>query len=79
MIRNWVLILITIFLMVATSGTVLTESDAPIIMVEPWVYGEMEALFQEGLLADYPSEWVVSGNKLTRFEIAYYIKSLITN
>jgi hypothetical protein len=47
--------------------------------VEKWVYEEMEVLFRERLIPNYPCEWVSSGNELTRFEIAYYIKTLITN
>lgn len=79
MVRKWFFILIPVFLAIAFSGTVLTQSNASTIMVESWVYQEMEALFREGLISDYPREWVASGNQLTRFEIAYYIKTLITN
>lgn len=79
MVRNWFFILIPVFLAIAFSGTVLAQANAPTILVESWVYEEMEALFRKGLIFDYPSEWVASGNKLTRFEIAYYINTLITN
>ncbi|MGE5607207.1 MAG: hypothetical protein ACM3YE_16140 [Bacteroidota bacterium] len=79
MVRNWIFILIAILVTVAFSGMVLSQSAASPIIEEPWVYGEMEALFREGLISDYPSEWVASGNKLTRFEVAYYIKTIITN
>ncbi len=79
MVRNWFFILISFFLAVTFPGTVLTQSDAPDLTIKSWVYGEMEALFLEGLISDYPSEWVASGNKLTRFEVAYYIKTIITN
>ncbi len=76
--RIQALILILIFLAVSTSGTVLMQNTST-ATAEPWVYREMEVLFREGLTSDYPYDWVSSGNKLTRFEIAYYIKNLITS
>ncbi|NLY75635.1 MAG: hypothetical protein GX075_10055 [Firmicutes bacterium] len=65
-------------LTVGLSGTVFMESESPSI-VEEWVYREMELLYREGLIPDYPREWVNFGNQLSRFEIAYYIKSFISN
>lgn len=79
MVRYWAFILIVIIVTTAFPGTVLMQTDFRASMVEPWVYAEMELLFREGLISDYPSEWVSSGNKLTRFEIAYYIKMIINN
>lgn len=79
MVRYWVFILIVIIITTAFPGTVLMQTDLGASMVEPWVYAEMELLFKEGLIPDYPSEWVSFGNKLTRFEIAYYIKMIINN
>ena len=79
MVRNWLLFLTSFLLAIAFSGIVLSQSDVPIPVVESWVYEEMEALFREGLISDYPSEWVDWGNELTRFEVAYYIKTFITN
>lgn len=70
-------ILILTVMAVSFSGTASMQNTPS--TVEPWVYGEMEVLFREGLTSDYPHDWVSSGNKLTRFEIAYYIKNLITN
>lgn len=43
-----------------------------------WVYQALEELRQAGYLADFPSQWVNSGNELSRFELAYYIKEIIT-
>lgn len=79
MVRKCFFVWLSILLLLALPGTALMESSASAITVELWVYGEMEALFRQGLIADYPSEWVSGGNKLTRFEIAYYIKNIITN
>ena len=79
MVRYWVFILIVIIVTTAFPGTVFMQTDLDVSTVEPWVYAEMESLFKEGLIPDYPSEWVSFGNKLTRFEIAYYIKMIINN
>lgn len=79
MFRNWFFILTGFLVTVAFSGMVLSESAISSLIEEQWVYGEMEALFREGLIPDYPSEWVASGNELSRFEVAYYIKTIITN
>jgi hypothetical protein len=47
--------------------------------MEPWIYQAMGFLQHNGLIAEYPSDWVNSGNQLSRFEIAYYIKGFIIN
>jgi hypothetical protein len=47
--------------------------------LEPWVYQAMGFLQHKGLISEYPSDWVNSGNQLSRFEIAYYIKGFIVN
>ncbi len=47
--------------------------------LEPWIYQAMGFLKQKGFIADYPADWVNSGNQLSRFEIAYYIKGFITS
>lgn len=47
------------------------------IAQEDWIYQAMASLSREGLLDNYPLEWVNVGNKLSRFEIAYYIKQLL--
>ncbi len=49
-----------------------------VFFVDRWVYQELSVLYHEGLLDNYPYEWVQSGNYLSRFEIAYYIKQIIT-
>lgn len=46
--------------------------------LDQWVYRELSILYNEGFLDNYPNEWVQSGNHLSRFEIAYYIKQTIT-
>lgn len=77
MARKW--FVLTVFLLVlAFPGTALMQNTST-YKIEQWVYEEMEVLFREGLIPSYPCEWVSSGNELTRFEIAYYIKALITN
>lgn len=77
MARKW--FVLTLFLLVsAFPGTALMQNTST-YKIERWVYDDMEVLFREGLIPGYPCEWVSSGNELTRFEIAYYIKSLITN
>lgn len=71
-------VLTMVFLVLVFPGAALMQNTST-NKIEKWVYGEMEVLFREGLIANYPCEWVSSGNELTRFEIAYYIKTLITN
>lgn len=48
-----------------------------IAVPEKWVYKAMDILYDHGYLKDYPSNWVKSGNDLTRYEIAFYIKNLL--
>lgn len=78
MIRKLIFILLTVFIGLSFPNTSLMQNTSN-TAVEQWVYGEMEVLFREGLIPNYPCDWVYLGNKLTRFEIAYYIKSIITN
>jgi len=77
MVRKW-FVLMVLFLALAFPGIALMQNTST-NKVGKWVYEEMEVLSREGLILNYPCEWVSSGNELTRFEIAYYIKTLITN
>lgn len=45
---------------------------------EEWIYRQLDSLYQQGFIPNYPKEWVQSGNQLSRFEIAYYIKGIFT-
>jgi hypothetical protein len=42
-----------------------------------WIYRNMELLAREGLLKDYPMDWVQAGHSLERSEIAYYLKQMV--
>ncbi len=42
-----------------------------------WVYQELNYFYQKGIIKDYPWKWIAKGNKLSRFELAYYIKKII--
>jgi hypothetical protein len=42
-----------------------------------WIYHNMEFLAEEGLIEDYPAEWVQAGHLLQRSEIAYYLKRMV--
>lgn len=44
---------------------------------QQWVYDAMAVFAQEGYIKNYPKEWIKSGNELSRFEIAYYIKQFV--
>lgn len=44
---------------------------------EEWIYQELGLLYEEGHLPGYPQQWVESGQELSRFEIAYYIKQIL--
>ena len=77
MVRKW-FVLIVFFLALAFPRVALMQNTST-NKIGQWVYKEMEVLSREGLIPNYPCEWVSSGNELTRFEIAYYIKNLITN
>lgn len=45
---------------------------------EHWAYRSMYRLVKEGLLPNYPGEYILKEKKrLTRFEMAYYLKNLI--
>ena len=57
------------------------ESSAPEIALSEfdgvWVYHDMEMLMREGLLKDYPVDWVKAGHTLSRLELSYYIKQVV--
>jgi hypothetical protein len=42
-----------------------------------WIYQNMELLAKEGLIKEYPIEWVQAGHLLERSEIAYYLKQMV--
>ncbi len=69
------IILITMMMM----GAGYAEGTLYKATLEPWIYQAMGFLKQKGFIADYPADWVNSGNQLSRFEIAYYIKGFITS
>ncbi len=54
-----------------TQGSKVVEFDGA------WVYDNMELLVKEGLIKNYPMDWVKAGHKLSRFELAYYLKQVI--
>jgi hypothetical protein len=68
-----------ILIILMLTGICYAEGNYRKTKMEPWIYQAMGFLKQKGLIADYPVAWVNSGNQLSRFEIAYYIKGLITN
>jgi hypothetical protein len=70
----WVVLIILI-----AGGVSCAQDNSKATTIEPWVYQAMELLHQKGLVSDYPFDWVNSGNQLSRFEIAYYIKRFIVN
>lgn len=79
MSRNWVYIFIgvSLFLTIFISLGYTRNAPAKKIQVDAWVYEIMNFMDQEGLVNNYPIDWVNSGNTLSRFEIAYYIKQII--
>lgn len=68
-----------ILIMMMLTGIGYAEANVHKTTLEPWIYQAMGFLKQKGFIADYPAEWVNSGNQLSRFEIAYYIKGFITS
>jgi hypothetical protein len=44
---------------------------------DAWIYDAIRIFVQEGLITNYPQDWVKSGHELSRFEIAYYVKQLL--
>lgn len=74
MIRKYRLVwLLWIGLGVVATVSLTWAQDNP----DRWVYQSMELLYQEGWIPHYPIEWVNSGNQLSRFEYAYYLKQFI--
>jgi hypothetical protein len=68
-----------VFVILIFTGISYAEVNPRKISMEPWVYQAMGFLQDKGFITDYPSGWVNSGNQLSRFEIAYYIKGFIVN
>jgi hypothetical protein len=71
---KWILGLV--ILLILTS--MVYADDSQEVQAE-WFYKDLELLYQQGYLKNYPIDWVKSGNKLSRFEIAYYIKQILTD
>ncbi len=69
----WVGLIVFIFI-----GVIYAAEKTKEDFLEPWIYQTLENLHLSGFLPDYPADWVGSGNQLSRFEVAYYIKGLIT-
>ncbi|HYH01920.1 MAG TPA: hypothetical protein VEC37_02365 [Bacillota bacterium] len=44
---------------------------------QKWVYDAMAAFAQNGLISNYPVDWIKSGHELSRVEIAFYIKQIV--
>lgn len=44
---------------------------------QKWVYDAMAVFAQDGLISNYPADWIKSGHELSRVEIAFYIKQII--
>lgn len=66
-------------LILITACGVIYAQDNRTAPLEPWIYQAMEFLYQNKAIPDYPSDWVNSGNQLSRFEIAYYLKQFIVH
>ncbi|TCL63737.1 hypothetical protein EDC14_102022 [Hydrogenispora ethanolica] len=67
-----------VILFIVLSGT--GSADSAVVLIPPgsWIYAEMSTLVKAGYIDNYPEAWVKSGNTLSRFEMAYYIKRLLT-
>lgn len=50
----------------------------PSMARKEWIYQQLDRLYQQGFIPNYPREWVQSGYELSRFEIAYYIRQIFT-
>lgn len=72
-LRIWLLIVALAFL----TGTGWGEASSNTVPRGSWIYSELAILAQQGLIDNYSHHWVESGNELSRFEIAYYIKQVI--
>ncbi|HEX3043609.1 MAG TPA: hypothetical protein VHY08_02555 [Bacillota bacterium] len=46
---------------------------------DSWIYKGLELMANEGLISNYPVEWVKSGHMLSRLEIAYYLKQSVVH
>ncbi len=71
---RWYLSIIAFILLAAGTGW---AGDLETVPVGSRVYTDLELLAGEGLITNYSGSWVRSGNPLSRFEIAYFIKQFI--
>lgn len=69
----WVFLLGLFITGVTVAGT--SEVATP---QQQWIYSSLQELHHAGYLQNYPDDWVQSGNTLSRLEIAYYIKQILT-
>jgi hypothetical protein len=69
----WFLVILSFF-----SGITLAENPEVATPKENWIYDCLQDLYKAGYLHNYPNDWVQSGNTLSRLEVAYYIKQILT-
>lgn len=72
---KWILGLVILLIL---TSLVYADNERPEAQAG-WFYKDLELLYQQGYLENYPIDWVNSGNYLSRFEIAYYIKQMLTD
>jgi hypothetical protein len=61
------------------AGIGITQESNVVGFDGAWVYRNMELIVKEGLIKDYPVDWVKAGHKLSRLELAYYLKQVVLN
>lgn len=66
-----------VIVLLLLGGTVWADSPVVLVPTGSWIYAELSTLVKEGYIDNYPDSWVKSGNTLSRFEVAYYIKQLL--
>lgn len=73
---NRVVLLLTIALVFFSASATLADDNA---VSSAWVYDDLKTLYDAGYLTDYPQKWVASGQQLSRFEIAFYVKVFLVD
>lgn len=55
----------------------LTSASGAVVPYDHWLYSNFVALYNDGLLPDYPAELICENRELTRYEMALYLKGLL--
>ncbi|HAW71147.1 MAG TPA: hypothetical protein DCX37_08210 [Firmicutes bacterium] len=71
--RVWAICLLITLLL----APLLVSASGAVVPYDHWLYSHFARLYFDGLLPEYPAELISASRKLTRYEMAFYLKGLL--